>query len=221
MSSEEQRAENDVESTQVLLAGARAGDERAREELVARFLPVLQRWAHGRLPAYARGRVDTDDLVQVTLIRALNGLDRFEPRHEGAFLAYLRRIVLNSVRDEIRRSMRAPQQEEVSEALIDRGPSLLEKALGREVVENYERALAELPEAQQEAVILRVEFGYSYPEIAAALARPSANAVRMMVSRALVDLAEAMERSEPTDGRSIRGEPQTGDGQSGERSSED
>jgi RNA polymerase sigma-70 factor (ECF subfamily) len=198
MTSEQNRADRDLASTQVLLAGARAGDERARDELVARFLPVLRRWAHGRLPTYARGLVDTDDLVQVTLIRALANLDRFEPRHEGAFLAYLRRIVLNSVRDEIRRSMRTPPQEEVDESLVDRGPSLLERSLGREVVERYERALAELPEVQQEAVILRVEFGYSYPEIAAALGRPSANAVRMMVSRALVDLAEKMDGPGPT-----------------------
>ncbi|HVS15210.1 MAG TPA: sigma-70 family RNA polymerase sigma factor [Thermoanaerobaculia bacterium] len=195
MTSDRDPADRDLASTQVLLADARGGDESAREALVERFLPVLRRWAHGRLPAYARGLVDTDDLVQVTLIRALGNLDRFEPRHEGAFLAYLRRIVLNSVRDEIRRSMRTPQREEISEAMIDRGPSLLEKTLGREVVENYERALAELPEAQQEAVILRVEFGYSYPEIAAALGRPSANAVRMMVSRALVALAEAMDET--------------------------
>lgn len=200
MSSEHDRADRDLASTQVLLAGARAGDESARDQLVERFLPVLRRWAHGRLPAYARGLVDTDDLVQVTLIRALANLDRFEPRHEGAFLAYLRRIVLNSVRDEIRRSMRAPPQEEVSETLIDGAPSLLERSLGREVVENYERALSALPEAQQEAVILRVEFGYSYPEIAAALGRPSANAVRMMVSRALVSLAEGMNEQAPGDG---------------------
>ena len=202
MTPERNRADRDLASTQVLLAGARAGDESAREELVERFLPVLRRWAHGRLPTYARGLVDTDDLVQVTLIRALNNLDRFEPKHEGAFLAYLRRIVLNSVRDEIRRSMRTPQQEEVTETLVDRGPSLLERTLGREVVESYERALAALPEAQQEAVILRVEFGYSYPEIAAALGRPSANAVRMMVSRALVSLAEGMNEQAPGDGGS-------------------
>ncbi|HVS62300.1 MAG TPA: sigma-70 family RNA polymerase sigma factor [Thermoanaerobaculia bacterium] len=199
MTPERNRADRDLASTQVLLAGARAGDESAREELVERFLPVLRRWAHGRLPTYARGLVDTDDLVQVTLIRALNNLDHFEPKHEGAFLAYLRRIVLNSVRDEIRRSMRAPQQEEVTEMLVDRGPSLLERTLGREVVESYERALGALPEAQQEAVILRVEFGYSYPEIAAALGRPSANAVRMMVSRALVSLAEGMDERGSTE----------------------
>jgi hypothetical protein len=35
-----------------------------------------------------------------------------------------------------------------------------------------------------------VEFGYTAPEIAAAIGSPSANAARMVVSRALVRLAE-------------------------------
>ena len=153
---------------------------------------MLRRWAHGRLPQYARGLVDTDDLVQVTLLRAVDHLGEFEPRHEGAFLAYLRRILINSVRDEIRRAMRGPGRETISEDLPDELPSAVEQAIGREAMEAYEAALAALPEVQQEAVILRVEFGYSYPEIAAALDRPSANAVRMMVARALVQLAEVM-----------------------------
>jgi RNA polymerase sigma-70 factor (ECF subfamily) len=73
-----------------------------------------------------------------------------------------------------------------------KAPSHLEQAIGREAVEAYEEALLALPEEQQQAVILRIEFGYSYPEIAEALDRPSANAARMMVSRALVRLAEVM-----------------------------
>jgi RNA polymerase sigma-70 factor (ECF subfamily) len=181
-----------VDTTVDLLARLRGGDTAARDQLVARYLPVLRRWAHGRLPQYARGLVDTDDLVQVTLLRAVDHLGEFEPRHEGAFLAYLRRILINSVRDEIRRAMRGPGRETISEELPDELPSAVEQAIGREAMEAYEAALAALPEAQQEAVILRVEFGYSYPEIAAALGRPSANAVRMMVARALVQLAEVM-----------------------------
>ena len=57
----------------------------------------------------------------------------------------------------------------------------------------YEAALAELSDAQQEAVILRVEFGYTFSEIAEATGSPSANAARMTVARALVRLGEAMD----------------------------
>ena len=104
---------SDMASTATLLARYRDGDNTARDALLERYLPILRRWAHGRLPAYARSTAETDDLVQVTLQRALRRLDQFEVRHEGAFLAYLRRIFLNSVRDEIRRYGRHPQSIEI------------------------------------------------------------------------------------------------------------
>jgi RNA polymerase sigma-70 factor (ECF subfamily) len=181
-----------LESTATLLSLAREGDGSARERLLERYLPILRRWARGRLPTGARDLLDTDDLVQVSLLRALNHMEAFEPRWEGAFLAYLRRIVLNAVRDEIRRVARKPTSEPLEMELPAKAPSHLEQAIGREAVEAYEEALLALPEEQQQAVILRIEFGYSYPEIAEALDRPSANAARMMVSRALVRLAEVM-----------------------------
>ena len=92
-----------LESTKTLILRVRNGDAAARERLVARFLPALQRWAHGRLPAKARGMVETDDVVQVSLMRALSRVEEFDPRRQGAFLAYLHRILLNSIREEIRR----------------------------------------------------------------------------------------------------------------------
>lgn len=181
-----------MESTADLLARARDGEHAAREQLVARYLPLLRRWAHGRLPQYARELAETDDLVQVSLLRVLDHLADFEPRHEGAFFAYLRRILLNAVRDEIRRASRLPGRAEIPASLASEAPSAVEQAIGREVMEAYEAALSSLPETQQQAVILRVEFGFSYPEIAAALGRSSSNAVRMMVSRSLIRLAEVM-----------------------------
>ncbi len=183
----------ETETTAALLELVRAGDQDATDRLVLRCLPALRRWAHGRLPTRARGMVDTDDLVQVSVLRALNQVGRFEPRREGAFLAYLRRILLNAVRDEIRRSARRPGGEEASEDLVDEGAPAVEQVIGRETMEAYEAALAELSDAQQEAVILRIEFGYTFPEIAEATGSPSANAARMTVARALVRLAEAMD----------------------------
>src|SRR5262245_46623761 len=94
------------DSTAVLLHRVRAGDTEARERLVARHLPLLRGWAHRRLPPGARALADTEDLVQITFIRALKQVEAFEPRHEGAFLAYLRQILLNAIRDEIRRARR-------------------------------------------------------------------------------------------------------------------
>ncbi len=175
-----------------LLGRVRAGDARAREILLARYLPRLRRWAHGRLPDHARGLADTEDVVQIAMIRALSHLGDFVPEHEGALIGYLRQAVMNAVRDEIRRARRRPQGEEITEAVVDPAPSLLEEAIGAEMLERYEAALAALPDDHREAVILRLEFGFTYPQIAEALARPSVDATRMLVTRALARVAETM-----------------------------
>lgn len=183
-----------LDSTAILLARARDGDETARELLFARFLPVLRTWAHRRLPSRARGMADTDDLVQVTLTRALARLPHLEPRQEGTFLAYLRRILLNAVREEVRRSSRrGGEHDALTEDLADDRVSVVEEVLGREKMRLYEDAVARLPEDQQEAVILRLEFGYSHAQVADALGKTSPDAARMTVARALVQLARAME----------------------------
>ncbi len=180
------------EPTAVLLDQVRSGDDAARERLMERFLPVLHRWARGRLPNYARAAAETDDLVQVTLLRALGNAGRFDNRGEGAFLAYLRQILLNAVRDEIRRAGRRPPHDPVDRELLDTAPSVVERAIGRQAMERYERALTLLEPRQREAVLLRVEFGYSYAQIAEAVTCPTANGARMIVSRALVRMAREM-----------------------------
>jgi len=180
-----------TESTATLLFRLRGGDDGAREQLIARYLPMLRRWAHGRMPARARSLADTDDLVQVTLLKALDRLGEFEPRGEGAFLAYLRRILLNSLRDELRRAASRPG-EPLALELPDGMPSLVEQAIGREMVERYEQALEELEERPREAIILRLEFGYSHQEVAEAVGYPSANTARMAVARALVRVSELL-----------------------------
>jgi RNA polymerase sigma-70 factor, ECF subfamily len=176
----------------MLLRQAKAGDPLARNLLVKKYLPALRRWAHGRLPHSARDLIDTDDLVQVTMVRALDHLGSFEPRHAGAFLAYLRQILLNQIRDEIRRVSRRPDRDALSEGIPDGGPSPLDEAVGRDARQRYERALLKLTPDQQEAVVLRLELGFTYPEMAEALERPSANAARLLVTRALVRLAKEM-----------------------------
>jgi RNA polymerase sigma-70 factor (ECF subfamily) len=177
----------------VLVERARLGDSQAREQLAQRCIEALRRFASGRVPRTARARLDTDDLVQTAVMRAFERLHSFEHRGHGSFLAHLRTIVLNAIRDEARRlASRMPHQELVT-ALPVSGPSPLEAAIGNDVVDAYESALTRLPAPQREAVILRLEMGYSYDEVADAVASPSPNAARMMVTRALVRLAQDME----------------------------
>ncbi len=182
-----------LETTAELLGRARSGDARAENALVARALPLLQRWAHGRLPNSSRDLAETDDLVQVAIVRALKRLPQFESRREGAFLAYLRTIVLNAIREEHRRvSARrkiaaAVDADDAMEAAVP-APGLDDPLLA-----HYEDALERLSERQREAVILRLEFDYSYAAIAAAIESPSEDGARMTVRRALVQLAKEIE----------------------------
>ncbi|MGH7723954.1 MAG: RNA polymerase sigma factor [Candidatus Eiseniibacteriota bacterium] len=176
-----------------LLERARAGDRIAQDLLLARYRPVLERWAHGRLPAGCRDLNETPDLVQMTLIRAYRNLDHFVPRHEGAFLAYLRQILHNQVRDEIRRFRRLPTKIEIPEDLPDDGPLPLEETIGREAVKRYEAALKKLPEDYREAIFLRVEMRLPYEQVAEAMQRPTANAARLLVRRAVLKLSEEMD----------------------------
>jgi RNA polymerase sigma-70 factor (ECF subfamily) len=184
----------DPESTVRLLDRARLGDLAALEQLFSRYLRPLQRWARGRLPAYARDLADTDDLVQDTLIQTFKRIDSFEPRGVGALQAYLRQAVLNRIRDELRRKRRRPGIGELDELEADRAASPVEQAIGREAVDRYERALTRLRPEEREAIIARVEMGYSYEELAEALGKPSPDAARKAAERALVRLAEEMER---------------------------
>jgi RNA polymerase sigma-70 factor (ECF subfamily) len=184
---------HDGETTASLLRRVRDGDASARDGLIRRYLPALRRWARGRLPGGARHLADTDDLVQVTLLRALDKVQEFEHRGEGSFLAYLRRILKNEICDQMRRAARRPAGEPMSETLTVNEQSPLEAVIGQETLERYEAALARLPDDQQEAVMLRIELGFSWSEVAEATGSPTPNAARMAVTRAIARLAEEMD----------------------------
>lgn len=182
----------DLESTFQLIERARAGDQEALERLFSRHLKPLQRWASGRLPKWARGLAETDDLIQDTLLQTFKGINNFEPRGVGALQAYLRQAVLNRIRNELRRRGRQPDAIDLDDIQIDSADSPLEHAIGREAVERYEQALARLRPEEREAIIGRVEMGYSYEELAEALDKPTPDAARKAAQRALIRLAAEM-----------------------------
>ncbi len=185
---------NPLESTATLLNRVRTGDVEAQERLCSVYLPILTNWAHGRLPKHVRDLNETSDMVQITLIKALEKLDTFKPIREGSFLAYLRKILLNNIRMEIRRYTRQSDKKKMINdvELIDTEASTIEQAIGKEMLEKYENALARLPQKSREAIILRNEFGFSFLEVAEAMDLTSANSARMTVSRALLKLAKLM-----------------------------
>lgn len=187
-----------------LLARARAGDPAALNQLFEQHVPRLKRWASGRLPGFARDLTETSDLVQDTVIGTMRRLHAFEPRRPGALDAYLRQAVINKVRQQIRRVARRPVLQEIGPELPDGGASPLAAAIGDEVQHRYERALQRLEPLDRLAVITRVELGMSYADVADVLHKPSPDAARMTVARALVRLAEQMERAAVPLGPDVR-----------------
>lgn len=195
-SDERPSGDDELESTLQLIERVRRGDPAALERLAARHLAPLRRWARGRLPRWARDLSDTDDLVQDTLIKTFRRLDDFDVRGSGALLAYLRQAITNRVRDELRRHGARPPATDLDVLAIDRQPSPLETAIGRESLERYESAMSRLTPEEREAIIGRVEMGYSFQELAEELGKPSSEAARKAVSRALVKLVHEMDRKE-------------------------
>jgi RNA polymerase sigma-70 factor (ECF subfamily) len=181
-----------LETTISLLARAKQGDTNALDRLVERSIPPLRRWARGRLPAWARGLAETQDLVQDAVMRTLPRLQSFEAAHPGALQAFLRQAVSNHIIDEIRKVKRRPVQDALPDQHPDQAPSPLEQAIGREQFERYEAALQRLRPADREAIIARIELQQSYEEVALSLGKPNANAARMAVTRALARLVETM-----------------------------
>jgi RNA polymerase sigma factor (sigma-70 family) len=186
----------DPETTIELLNRVKAGDDAARERLVARCIPPLRRWARGRLPSYARDMLDTEDLVQESVLAALGRIQGFEARREGALQAYLRQALANRIKDVIRYKRRRPLQTELPEDARDQGESPLEQVIGLENTERYEAAMLRLRDTDREAIIARVELRYSYQELAVALGKPSADAARVAVARAVYRLAREISHAE-------------------------
>ena len=185
--------EKAADATVHLLERARRGDSAALEDLFARHLPLLQRWASGRLPRWARDIVDTSDIVQETMLETFKRVDSFEPRGEGALQAYLRQAFINRLRNQLRKAIKRPAAEELDSAVPNDATSPLEAAIGREMLEHYEAALQRLSPDERDAVVMRIELGFSFAEVAAALGKPSPDAARMMVVRAVVKLAKEMD----------------------------
>lgn len=181
-----------TDATLELVQRARSGDQAATDELFARYQARVRRWAHGRLPAAARGALDTQDLVQDTLAKVFQRMPAFEPRHPGAFRDYVWTTLWNCIRDIARTHTRRGPADPLDSDLPSVSPSPLEEAMGREVFNRYEAAMDRLRPEDREAIVARVELGLSHTEVAKALGKPSVAAAHMAVSRALVRLAEEM-----------------------------
>ena len=175
-----------------LVLRANAGDDAAVAALYERYRPRLHRWAHNRLPPAARGALQTDDLVQDTLTHVLGHLTAFNPRHEGAFQGYVRKTLLNRIRDVARSQKRRGTRDALDPDIVADQASPLDIAVGQETLDRYDRALERLRPEDRDLIIARIEMGLGFEEMRVMFEKPSAAAVHMALSRALIKLAEEM-----------------------------
>lgn len=159
-------------------------DTASVDTLVQRCLPSVQRWAHGKLPRGSRGDFDTKDLVQEAALRMLKRRALFSPRHAHAVQAYLRRTVLNLVRDEARRLARRPEAVDLGDELPCDQTGPLEITIRRELRARYEEALRTLRPKDQRLIVASIDEERHVNDIARAFGLPSPAAARMAVARA-------------------------------------
>jgi RNA polymerase sigma-70 factor (ECF subfamily) len=152
------------------------------EELVARsmagdhdsFNQLVTRWER---PIYALafrvlGREeDARDICQETFLRAFRAMPGF--KGEAKFSSWLYRIALNLCRDWIRRRRRQPVVEvpedvDLSDLAALQGPSesIEDLVARRRLSEAVGLAMAQLPEEQRTAIVLKEYHGLTFQEIA-------------------------------------------------------
>jgi len=170
-----------LEATLELIRRAQRGEAEAREQLCERYLPRIRRWAHGRLPAWARRVQDSQDVAILTMAKAVERVGRFEERGEAGFRALVWKILLDTVADMLRKAYREPVAEELPETIVDPAASAVEGVLVGEILET-------LDEEDRGLVLARLFLGCSYREVAER-AGLSEDAARMRIGRALARVA--------------------------------
>src|ERR1700730_9609599 len=171
-----------------------AGDESAFEQLVERH----QRLVIGTVGRMLGSGSDAEDIAQQVFVRVWKNAKRYEPR--AKFTTWLLKITRNLVFNELRRRSRHPQvplqsaADREERALKDEQAVALDASwLEHELQQAVDAAIANLPETQRMAVILRRYEELSYEEIDESLDQ-SVSAVKSLLFRARTELRESLKR---------------------------
>jgi RNA polymerase sigma-70 factor, ECF subfamily len=174
-----------------LVARTIAGDAGAFAELVSRHHAACLRYA-----VHALGdRMEAEDVVQDTLLRAYRSLARYQERHQ--FRAWLFRILVNRCRTAaVRREARRTRDADApgADAAAEHG------AARWELRTRLARALEVLDAAHREAFLLKLGEGLEYQEIAT-MTGASVSALKMRVKRARDQVRARWEELEHDDAR--------------------
>jgi len=166
----------------------------AFEQLVERH----QRLVIGTVGRMLGSGSDAEDIAQQVFVRVWKNAKRYEPR--AKFTTWLLKITRNLVFNELRRRSRHPQVPLQSESDEEERPLKDEQAIApdaslleHELQQAVDAAIANLPETQRMAVVLRRYEELSYEEIAEALDQ-SVSAVKSLLFRARTELRESLQR---------------------------
>ena len=171
-----------------------------RRHAVAAQIPRLRRYAR----ALVGNAADADDLVQEVFVRVVQKISAYV--HEGRFEAWLFRIATNLIRDRFRRAKRTPVHQSLDVEGGDGQPratwagELADPAMAspsddverREDVDRMQRALAELPPGEREAVMLRHFSQLSFAQVADVMCTPLGTALAR-VHRGLAKLRKLVD----------------------------
>jgi RNA polymerase sigma factor (sigma-70 family) len=186
------------ESDADLVRRARAGEQRAFSLLMGRH----KHWLYRFVRRYVGDADEAYDVLQDAFVSAMSNLARYDSSRP--FEAWLRRIALNKCRDRGRRdavrrafglSRRGPEE---TEAVADPAAGADQTLASSHALKALDKAIAALPPALKEPLVLTVLEGLSQKEAGAILGL-SAKAVEVRVYRAKRQLAETLDREAMSD----------------------
>ncbi len=176
------------------------------EPPVERFREYLLMLARMQVGQQAKARLDASDVVQQTLLEAYTKRDQFRGSTDAELMAWLRKMLacrMTDARRALGRAKRDVGREVSMEARIKdstmrleawvagRDPSPSQKLKRDEQVLELVEALAQLPDAQREALTMRHCQGMTLEEISQQMQR-SPVAVAGLIKRGLASLREIM-----------------------------
>ncbi len=197
--------------TQHLVSLAKNGDESALNELFKVHGERVRRRVRIEMGPKVRNRLETVDVVKNVFISALRSLDDFTYHNEGDFLRWLTTIAKNRIRDSAREGgteKRGGKKKQVpfnnnsttqSNDIENYGPSYTTTPSlimsRREDLDKLEKAIDKLKPEYRDVIILTKIEELSYKEVAEKLGKGT-DAVRMLLSRAIIALGQSFEKTE-------------------------
>ena len=178
-----------------LLREARRGSPEAISALFERYAESLHLLIRARLGRQLRRRLDSRDILQVTLLKAFENLDRFAGSGSRSLMAWLGTIAVHEIRDQADFQGRAKRDAARDRTLHSHlGPAArqvhteVSRLQIKEDLRHLEAALDQLSEAHREIILLRSYEELTFKEIGERLGR-TPEASRKLYARAKAALA--------------------------------